>query len=220
MRRTSVWAFVATATLLCAGGAPAAFIPFVPPNDTTGAVSSTNANDGYSGGRGIVFTMTANETINSVGIFQNLTNINVIYQVARVTSVSGGGALTLTAPLRTGFANVTTSGLQFVDFGFANLSLLTGLTYQINFVFAGNSNQNFFYNNANVAWTQGNFSGLDGTQNNNKTNEVVPAIRVNSLNAPPVATGVPLPPTALAAALGVGLLGLWRKARVGPSGGV
>ena len=52
--------------------ANAASIEFIPPNDTYGRVFSTNFNDDWNTGRGLVFQMTSNETIGSIGIFHDL----------------------------------------------------------------------------------------------------------------------------------------------------
>ena len=152
---------------------------FIPPNDTNGHVFSNNSNDGYNAGRGIVFNTTANTTLSSVGIFQDLTNVVLNYDVAQVTTTNGQ-VDTGEIILRSGSRTVTTSGLQFIDFSFANLLLAAGKNYQIEFTFNGASNQNFFYNNDNKPWTQGSFALLDGTQAGDATNFVVPAIRVSA----------------------------------------
>ena len=195
---------VVTLVVTATSQANAAFIPFIPPNDTVGSVFSTNSNDGYSNGRGIVFQMTANTVINSVGIFQDLTGITLNYKVAQITTVVGQVDVGETI-LQSGSGTFTTSGLQFIDFGFSNLLLQSGNAYQIQFSFNGSSNQNFFYNNGNVPWTQGAFTSLEGTQNGNTNNFVVPAIRVNTASAP--ANAVPAPQTIVLAMTALPLIG-------------
>lgn len=166
----------------------------MPPNDPSGAVFTTNSNDAYSGGRGIVFQMSADTVIDSVGLFQNLTNITLNYEVAQVLTVSGQVDSVKTV-LRSGSGTFTTSGLEFIDFGFPALTLQAGNAYHIEFSFNGSANQNFFYDNANVSWTQGAFTSLDGTEDGNTSNFVVPAIRVNAVEAVPAPSGLLLAAT-------------------------
>src|SRR5258706_1178651 len=158
MRAAALASFCALA-LLQPGSARADSIEFKPPNDTVGSVLTTNANDGYDQFRGDVFHVTADTIINSIGIRQNLTNISLNFQISDILSTTGavnaGGII-----LRSGAANVTTSGLEFVDFSIPNLTLLAGHNYHIEFGFLGNSNQNFYYNNPDIPFTQGNFPFL------------------------------------------------------------
>ena len=58
--------------------------------------------------------------------------------------------------------------------------MLPGNTYHLEFTFAGNSNQNFYYMNLNQTWSQDGFSTLDGTYNNSASNSLVAAFRVNA----------------------------------------
>lgn len=151
----------AVAAVCMSAAANAQFVAFVPPNDTTGQVYSTNFNDAYSGGRGINFLMSGSDTIDGVGLYANLTNVTLNWQVGSLTS-QGGGGLNGATVLRSGSSAVTTSGLQFVDFSFAPLSLTNGGLYYIMFTHSGLANQNFFYNNQNVGWAQGPYSQIDG----------------------------------------------------------
>ena len=157
-------------------------ITFVPKSDPTGSIFSVNSNDLYGSGRGIIFQMTGNTSINSVGIFLNVTNTTVTWEVARVMAPTGYVGFDVTV-LRSGSSMANTTGLQFVDFNFTDLALVGGNNYHINFKFNGNAAQNFFYLNNNATWTQGMYTALDGTLAHNTANTVVPAIRVNSVNA-------------------------------------
>ena len=112
-----IWLFASTAN--------AGLIEFVPPNDTTGKVFSTNGNDGWSGGRGVVFQMLDNITIDSVGVFQDLTNINLSFELAQVSSASGNVTSGQTI-LASGSGVITTSGLEWVAFGISDLLLTAG----------------------------------------------------------------------------------------------
>lgn len=173
--------FAMAAILLAATGqVQAATIAFVPPNDTLGGVFSTVTNDGYSDGRGVVFAMTDDVVIDSVGIFQNLRSINLSFQISKVTTTSGNVA-SGEVILRSGSSTETTTTLEWIDFAITPLTLQNGMNYLIEFTFQGNSNQNFFYNNQNVSFNQADFSLLDGTQAGFSDNFVMPAIRVNTV---------------------------------------
>ena len=88
-RKTLTATLAGLTFLATAGTALAAIVQFVPPNDPTGSVFTTNLNDGYDAGRGIVFLATSNTQIDSVGIFHDLTNINLDFEVAQVFSSTG-----------------------------------------------------------------------------------------------------------------------------------
>lgn len=184
------------AAMVVSAQASAVAIEFVPPNDTTGQVFTTNSNDGWSGSRGIGFQVDSAKTLSSVGLYQDLTNISLSYGVYEISSLSG--TFTRLTTLRSGSATVSTSGLEWIDFGFADLTLDVAKNYLIDFSFSGNSNQNFFYNNNNIAWAQDGYTGLEGTAGSGFSNFVVAAFRVN-------ATTVPEPGTL--ALLGIGLAG-------------
>ena len=184
-----------------ATGAP---IVFVAPNDA-GRVFTTNSNDSWSGGRGIGFNVSSSQVINSVGVYQNLSNKALSYGLYEISSPTGG--FSKTATLRSGSATVNTSGLEFIDFSFADLTLLTVKNYLLEFSFSGNSAQNFFYNNGNVAWSQGAYTKLEGTASSSFSNSVVGEFRLNNTNQ------VPEPGTVFL--IGVAVLGLaaGRRAR-------
>jgi hypothetical protein len=187
---------------------------FPPPTDPTGLVYTSNTNDAYSSGRGMVFEALASMTITSVGIYQDLTGIGLNFNVAEVL-VLDGDVRTGQTILRSGSRTVTTSGLEFVDFGFSPLTLSSGGYYHIEFAFDGNSNQNFFYSNLNpvpgpdVRFTVGNFGSLDGTQDGSTDNYVMPAVHVEVAGA-----GVPEPSCAWLVAAGLlALAGTRRRMR-------
>ena len=109
------------AVLLSPMAANATVIEFVPPNDTIGHVYTTNSNDGWNPGRGIGFTVDSAETINGVGLFQDLTRIDLSFGLYEIDSSSG--SFSRSATLRTGGSTVTTSGLEWVDYSIADLLL-------------------------------------------------------------------------------------------------
>jgi hypothetical protein len=205
----SMPAITAALVLALGSSATAQITTFIPSNDTTGMVYSTNSNDAYSGGRGDNFMVTANTTIDSVGLYENLTNITLNYEVGQIPALGGSGVDNGTV-LRSGNRVVTTSGLEFIDFSFADLTLAAGNDYFVFFDFNGNSNQNFFYNNGNVTFTQGAFTMVDGfaPSANGQANFVMPDIRLTETAA------VPEPGTyAMLVSFGLTAAGLLRRRR-------
>jgi hypothetical protein len=188
-----------------AAQAASATVTFIPPSDPVGMVFSTNSNDGYGRSRGVVFTPTSNFSLTSVGIYQDLTNVTLNFTVEAATSPSG-----ITGPgtiLRSGSVVANTTGLQFIDFAFASLNLAAGSYYNVNFSFAGNSNQNFFYNQSGAEpYAQAGFAGIDGTVRYNTGNFLLPAIRLNG-------SVVPEPASWALMIVGFGLVGVAARRR-------
>ncbi len=187
--------FLALALVLFAHSAHAAVIEFVPPNDPTGSVFTTNSNDGWNSGRGVVFQATGTEIITSVGLFHDLTGMTLSYKVSEVLTVNGDVETGETI-LASGSATVTTSGLEWIDFPIPNIPFTAGSIYHIEFSFPGTGNQNFFYNNGNVTFTQDGFEVIDGTSAGNTGNSVMPAIRLETQDvnaAPPGPPPTPVP---------------------------
>lgn len=204
--RKGVLAFAAIIVAIAVGvglaGAASAQTTLVPPNDPVGHVFTTNSNDGWDGGRGIVFQVGSTQTLSSIGLYQDLTGAVVHYEVDQTTSASGNvGAGKVI--LRSGSGTFTTSGLQFITFAIAPLILTAGNFYQIRFDFSESSNQNFFYDNDNVTFSQAGLNLIDGTSNDDAGNSVMPRIEIDATGSAAVATAVPALST-----LGLALLGL------------
>ena len=152
---------------------------FVPPNDIAdnGVVFTTNFNDLYSGGRGIVFEVTEDTEVSSVGVWFNVLDTEVSFELAQVTQLEGQVTAGQTV-LASGSQTVSTNGLEWVDFNFTPITLTTGNFYHIEFTHNALALENFFYNNENETWSQGIFTMLEGTQDGNGSNFVVPGIRL------------------------------------------
>jgi hypothetical protein len=190
--KTRLASFAAAILALCAiASAAHAQITFVPPNDPTGAVLTTNSNDSWNGSRGVVFQATTTQTINSISLYQDLTGIPVNYEIDQTTTATGNIGTGKTV-LRSGAGTFTTSGLQFITFSFAPVQLVAGNFYQVRFDFTGNSNQNFFYLNNNVVFSQPGFSQIDGTAGDDTGNAVMPRIQLD-LASSPVAQNATIP---------------------------
>jgi len=191
-------------TFLFIGTVNASVIEFIPPNDLTGAVYTTNNNDMWSGNRGIGFNVSSSQTLSSVGVYQDLTNIMLNYSLLEISASSG--AFTDLNTLSAGSRTVSTNGLEWIDFNFSDIALDVGSNYLLEFSFSGNSNQNFFYINANQSWSQDGFNALEGTAVNSFSNFAVGAFRVNG-----AVTTVSAPATVALFALGLAGISFSRK---------
>ena len=149
------------------------------PNNPLGTLVSGYGNDAWFGGRGDNFLVTSDTTINSVGLFADLTGITLNYEVGSIPALGGSGVDGKTI-LRSGSSLTSTSGLEFVDFGFSDLTLLAGNNYYVEFNYAGTPNQELYYFNQNISWTQGPFSNIDGfaVDANGQGNFVAPVVRL------------------------------------------
>lgn len=127
-----------------------------------------NSNDGYSQGRGIVFTPDTNFDLRSVGTQLNVRGASVSFLVALAGS-TGPGSIDQGTVLRSGIASVTTGGMELVNFVFDQnpVTLLAGQTYHVQFQFTGNPVQNLRYDTRTSAgsadtvgqsWNQGGTS--------------------------------------------------------------
>ena len=195
-------------------------IRFVPPTDPEGRIYSTNGNDGWAQGRGVVFTATEPVALTSVAVLVDLSNIRLSYRLAGVTRTEGAVRRGSTA-LRNGVSRVTTSGLDWVTFAFSPLRLSAGHGYLLEFTFSGDGNQNFFHRNCaapadpnacdgQLRYSVGPFADVDGTHEGNTANFVQPAVRVDiGADASPV----PEPSTLALLCVSIAALGRERSRR-------
>lgn len=193
--------------LIFAGGLAAATpIAFTPANDSAGQVYTNNANEGWDNHRGIGFTVSATQTLSSAGVWLDLTNTELSFVISEISSPTD--VFARTRLLASGGSTVSTQGFEWIDYGFDPLTLNVGTNYLIEFWFNGPSNRSFYFNNDNSAWSQGAYTGLDGTIGDDFYNSTVAAFRVNAL-AP--AGNVPEP--ASLALIGAGLFALAMRRR-------
>jgi len=145
------FAYVIIYTASLSVNAGATVIVFAPPNNAGGY--SGPYNNGYTDGRGVVFTANETTTIDAVGILQNIESFNLSYSVSEVTATSedirSGDQV-----LRSGSSVVSTNGFEYVDFSFSPLLIEDGNSYHIEFTHSGIPVQNFFYSiNTNIPFS-------------------------------------------------------------------
>ncbi|MCB1342079.1 MAG: VPLPA-CTERM sorting domain-containing protein [Pseudooceanicola sp.] len=209
------------AALVVAGAvaAPAATVQFTPTNDALGRIFTTNSNDGWKDGRGIGFQVASTQTITSVGVMQDLKRKWLNFGIYEISSLTG--SFSRGKALRSGSEQITTQGLSWIDFSFDDLALDVDKTYLLEFSFNGSAKQNFFHNNANVAWSQGAFLNMEGTSGSSFSNSVVGAFRVGQpdpilysvpVDEPEIAP-VPLPAGLSLLGGALGALALFRRRR-------
>jgi hypothetical protein len=165
-------AATAVAMLACTP-ALADTVTFIPGNDGTGQVFSTNSNDGYAAGRGVMFRATANFLLSDVAIYQNLQGKQLTFSLINATA---GGTL-----VWSGSQMVTTQGLEFIHFAMPTaVTLNAGEMYYLDFAFEGPSLQNFFYNEGETpSYSAAGFDSINGTLDGDTGNTVIPRIELN-----------------------------------------
>lgn len=210
--------FFAAVVVVMAGVASVEAEPirFIPATDPNGRVYSTNENDGWFDGRGLVFTALRPVVLSSVGLVHDLTGLDLAYQVAAVERTTGDVTEGQTI-VRAGARTITTSGLELIPFAFEPLQLVAGNSYHIQFSFNGLGNQNFFHNNCasfqadepntciggQVRYSVGPFTNVDGTAGGQTRNFVQPEVMVEVAEVAPV----PEPATIVLFATGLALAG-------------
>lgn len=192
---------LASALIVVSSLASATPTAFTPPNDPAGITLSNNANEGWDNHRGIGFNVASQQTLSSVGVYLDLSSVDLQYGVYEISASEG--VFARTRLLASGGSTVSTNGLAWTDYGVGDIMLNTGTNYLIEFAFGGPSNQVFYFNNQNVAWSQGAFTSIDGTLGDDFFNSVVGGFRINALEP---AGDVPEP--ASLALIGAGMLAL------------
>ncbi len=158
---------------------------------------TTNSNDGYNDGRGAVFSANTNFTLNTVGLTNNFSaGTSVTYELYQVISTSGD-VLTGSTLLGSTTFNTTALGLVSHTASIGALSIVSGNDYLVRAIFTDVALENWFYNydqNFDAPVNLGDVTLIDGTQNGDTSNTVLPEFTLN----------VPAP----SSVFGLGLAGL------------
>lgn len=166
---------------------------------------TTNTNDGYAGGRGMLFTMNSNATLGSFGFYTDIASGPVSFTLRQVFTLSGNVNAGSTL-LNTTNGNIGGAGLGYYDLNIAGgpITLVAGNNYHLEITYSQAANQNYFYNwNGVPPVNVGAFHLVDGTAGGDTGNTVAPGMRVGTI----------VPEPASMAVLGLGALALLRRRR-------
>jgi len=178
---------------------------FIPPGDTVGSEYGA-ANDSWSMGRGIIFGVAKRQSITGVGLLHDLSGIDLSYGLYEISTSSI--TLTRLATLAAGGSTVSTDGRSWIDYGLAGLVLDPDKQYLLEFAFRGDANSNFYYDNQNLRWDQGAFTGMDGTLGDELGNFVVAGLRIDASDV----AAIPEPGSLALMAFGIALVARRRPA--------
>jgi hypothetical protein len=151
------------------------------PGDDSGDIYGYYMNPGsyFASGYGMLFDMSKDVTIDSLGINIALVAPTVVsYEITEWTSTG-----TMSAILRSGSETMSTTGLEWVDFSFDDLTLNDGGIYHFKVSHNGLVFQAFFFKQDSTFSIDG-FNLIDGTYAYNTSNYVLAPFRVNAVPLP------------------------------------
>ena len=133
-----VRSFVLLGSLGCVQCVWAGVINLMPPDAIGYPAPGLAQNNGFSAGRGVVFTMSSNTTLASVGTYLDLSKVELSFAI--LESLPGGYWMQLDS----GSRSITSTQPEWIDFAISPLLLTQGQTYQITFAFMGEPTRYFF----------------------------------------------------------------------------
>jgi hypothetical protein len=163
---------------------------------------TTNVNDGYASGRGMVFTMNSTIQVSSFGFYTSGNTGPTTWTLHQVTNLSGNVLVGATL-LATVVDTMSAGALGYYDTPtFTPVTLTAGNSYHLNLAYTQAAATNHFYNWNGPSVNIGVMTLIDGTFAGDTGNTVAPGFRIN---------GVPEPASMAALALGAGLLARRRR---------
>ncbi len=193
--------FLGLATLTLFFGVPhsvvADYVRFVPPSDPKGIWYDNGPGHIGEVSRGVVFQMSADTTIDSVGIGRGWGGS---FQISEVASL-GPNLQTGAKILRSSLGLIPTVQPPWLNFSITPLLLQKGHDYYVEFTSTPGT-QSFFYDDSNGPFNVGNFTSVHGTFADSTNNTFVPEIQVHVQDV----AAAPEPSSLIL--LGIGVLGM------------
>jgi hypothetical protein len=149
---------------------------------------TTNLNDGYDSGRGVVVQANSAITVTGVGLFTHpgANGFTPTWRVWLTTSYPGGVNNTLLQTQTPGLQADT--GLGYYDTALTPFTLIPGNMYHFEVTYNEAAQENYFYDVNLVNVNVGPVNVLDGTLGGDTTNTVMPGMRLQFAAVPEPAT--------------------------------
>lgn len=189
-----------TLSLLSLGLAGSALALELDPG-TGAAHFQTNSNDGYSDGRGILFTADASFAVTDAGFFTKFSSDDGFTMTLWTALADGSnlyvsnlGSFTVASP---------TAGLHYVNGSFSSaINLVAGTSYHLEVTSNSIFDETWFYNWNGPSVDLGDVTIIDGSHAGGLGNTVAPVLQINAVPEP-----------ATFAVLGLGAIALLRRKR-------